>query len=90
MNKKEFIKDVAERANTTQKVVGDVLETMIDSIFETVSNGEDVKISGLGTFKVSEVAERTARNPRTGEEVLVPAHNTVKFKITQALKDVAR
>ena len=49
-----------------------------------------MKISGFGTFKVKERAERKARNIKTGEKILVPSHKTPVFKATKQLKDFVK
>jgi DNA-binding protein HU-beta len=51
--------------------------------------GDDVHITGFGTFKLVDRATRTARNPQTGETVQVPAHKVPVFKPGQRLRDFA-
>jgi DNA-binding protein HU-beta len=67
-----------------------VVDVLIDSIISTLKKGEDVSIAGLGIFTVKERAARTARNPRTGETVQVPAMSVPKFKAAKALKDAVK
>lgn len=88
VNKKEFIKEVAEKLGKTQKETAEIYEAMVGTICEHLEKGEAVKLSGFVTFDIQEVEERTARNPRTGEAVPVPAHNRVKVKISKTLKDL--
>lgn len=87
MTKKEFIKVVAEKMGATQVSVREGLDTILDTIAETLSTGETVDFKGFGKFTVYEKSESTARNPKTGEEFTVPAHNVCKFKASTALKD---
>ena len=57
------------------------------AIEEALVNGDEVKIAGFGTFKVKERKERTGRNPRTKEEIIVPASKTLAFSPAKALKE---
>lgn len=88
MNKKEFVKLVAERLNKTQSEVELVLDCVVDSIKDTLSSGDSVKLAGFGTFEVSERAAREGRNPQTGESMLIEASKSAKFKPAKALKDL--
>lgn len=88
MNKKEYIKLVADKLGKTQKDVEEVLTVMLETIEETLLKGESVKLSGFGTFEVSERAAREGRNPATGESILIQACKSAKFKPAKALKDL--
>jgi nucleoid DNA-binding protein len=66
------------------------VETMINSIVESLKKGEEVSIAGLGIFSVKQRAARDARNPRTGETIKVPAMNVPKFRAAKALKDLVK
>lgn len=57
-----------------------------DILSELKINGQ-ATVRGFGTFKVKGMAARTARNPRTGEAVSVPAHNKLTFKPAKTLKE---
>ncbi len=67
-----------------------VAEFIIDQfalgVSEALQAGDDVKVPGLGTFKVKETKARTARNPKTGETIQVPAKKVVKFVPAKELK----
>ena len=60
------------------------------SIIDTLKSGGEVSIAGLGIFSVKDRAARTARNPRTGETVQVPATRVPKFRPAKALKDAVK
>ena len=60
---------------------------MIESITHTLKKGDEVSVAGLGIFSAKTRAARTARNPRTGEAVNVPAMRVPKFRPAKALKD---
>lgn len=88
MTTTQFIKVVAEKAEISQKDAKAYLNALVDAITEATTAGEDVRISGLGTFKVTEVPERTGVN-RLGDggNWVSPAHNVIRFKVTKTLKD---
>lgn len=88
MNKKDFLKVIAEKMDKTQKEVEEVLDVAIDTIKENLVLGNYVKLAGFGTFEVSERAARKGRNPQTSEEILIPASKSAKFKPAKPLKDL--
>nr|WP_321316913.1 HU family DNA-binding protein [uncultured Campylobacter sp.] len=88
MTKSEFVSLVASKAELTKKDSEKALDAIIASIEETLKKGESVTFVGFGTFSVTERAARTARVPRTGEEVKVPAKKAVKFKVGKNFKDL--
>ena len=57
-----------------------------DTIVETLSGGEDVTITGFGTFGITERAAREGRNPQTGEPMQIPAGKTPRFRPGTQLK----
>lgn len=63
------------------------LKSFIENVSNELSKGNDVQLIGFGTFSVGKRAERTGRNPKTGEEIKIAAANTPKFKAGKALKD---
>lgn len=87
MNKNELIAAVAEKASLTKKDAATAVDAMIASITEALANNDKVQLVGFGTFEVKERAARTAKNPRTGETVEVPAAKVPSFKAGKALKD---
>lgn len=87
MNKKEFVKAISEKLGTTQKAAGEYLDAVVEVIMEALAEGTEVKISGFGTFSVTERAAREGRNPMTGETIQIDAKKSPKFKAAKALKD---
>ena len=88
MNKVELIAKIAENETVkTKKAAGEMLDVVVDAIVDTLAKGEEVKISGFGTFSVAERAAREGRNPSTGEAIQIPASKAPKFKAAKALKD---
>lgn len=90
MNKAAIVEAVHEKVGGTKADAERAVDTMIDSVVDTMKKGEEVSISGLGIFSVRERAARTARNPRTGEPVEVPATKVPKFRPSKALKDAVK
>ena len=80
MNKQELIEAIASQTGETKRLVGDVLDTALDTIEAAVKKGERVSIPGFGTFERRQRSARTARNPRTGEEIKVAAKKVPAFK----------
>lgn len=87
MNKTELIRHIATAADLTQAEASDALNAVCAAIEVALKNGQDVQITGFGTFSVANRAERKGRNPKTGEPVLIPASRAVKFKAGKNLKD---
>lgn len=90
MNKQAIAEAVHEKLGGTKVSAEQAVETMIESIVGTLSKGEEVSIAGLGIFSVKQRAARTARNPRTGEEIQVPPMKVPKFRAAKALKDAVK
>ena len=86
MNRTEFVKVVAEKAEMTQKAVKEVLEVMQDVAYNEMKAGGEVKIFDSITVYGKEVPEREARNPQTGETLVVPSHLAPKAKFGKGIK----
>ena len=88
MKKPELIKAVMEKLGLEVKKDA---ERAVDAVFETVFNsmsrGEDVNVSGFGIFKVAKRKERMGRNPATGESIKIAASVKPKFRPAKALKE---
>ena len=78
--KKEIVKEVSEQANITQTEVKNIIQMTFDAILAALVRGEKVELRNFGVFIVKERSERRARNPRTGEEVIVPKKRVVIFR----------
>lgn len=87
MNNKELIASVAVANDLSLSLTKNVIKSITETIIEQLKNGEEVSMSGFGTFKVIERLQRKGRNPKTGEEVIIPPSRTVKFKSGKTLKD---
>ena len=87
MNKTELINAVAKAAELSRKDADKAVTALFDIVTETLKKGDKVQIVGFGAFETKERAARVARNPRTGEEIEIPATKAVSFKVGKALKD---
>lgn len=86
MNKTELVAAVAAKTAMSKKDAEKALTAVLDTVVETLAAGEKVQLVGFGTFDVKKRDERSAKNPRTGEIVKVPATKVPAFKAGQALK----
>ena len=89
-NKQDLIAKVAETAELSKKQAALVVNTVFETISESLSNGEKVQIIGFGSFDVRERAERKGHNPQTGKELVIPASKVPGFKAGKALKEVVK
>ncbi|MEK7510090.1 MAG: HU family DNA-binding protein [Patescibacteria group bacterium] len=90
MNKEQLIEAMATKANISKKAASDALETMLNSITNSLKSGDSVTLTGFGTFGSSRRAARQGRNPRTGETVQIPARTVPRFKAGKGLRDALR
>lgn len=87
MTKAGIVNSVYDRLDITKKEAGDYVEAVLDTIKDTLSEGEDIKVSGFGKFEIRAKGERVGRNPRTGVEIKIPERCVLRFKVSQVLKD---
>ena len=87
MNKTELVEAIAKDCDLSKVAAQRVLESVLDQVVKTVTNGDSVQLVGFGTFASGTRAERTGRNPRTGEDIKIAAAKTVKFSAGKAFKD---
>jgi len=87
MTKTELISKVAEKAGLSKKDAEKASAAVIDSIVEALSTGDKVQIVGFGTFEVHHRPERVGHNPRTKEEITIPASDYPAFKPGKSFKD---
>lgn len=95
MNKKEWIKKIAERTGHSQSDASRIVQESIEIIKDTVKsqpksrNDDDFKmiIPGFGTFYMATTSKKSGRNPKTGEPVEIPSRRILKFRMSKTLKD---
>ncbi|MBI2023961.1 HU family DNA-binding protein [Candidatus Giovannonibacteria bacterium] len=74
----------------SKKHAEEVVDFVFDSIADCLKKGDEVSIAGFGSFVVKNRKARTARNPKTGATVNVPAMKVPKFKAGKGLKDAVK
>lgn len=87
MNKSELVKHIATVSGLTQDQASKALNGFESVVTTTLAKGEDVVLVGFGTFKVTDRAARTGRNPKTGEALQIAAAKIPSFKAGKTLKD---
>lgn len=87
MNKAELIEALADKTGLRRKDAKDVLDAYISIITDRMCNREEVNLVGFGSFVPKLQTERLARNPKSGEPILIPERTTVKFKAGKILLD---
>ena len=91
MNKSDMIEALSDKLHISKKEAGAVVEAIFGQnggiIAATLNSGENVSLSGFGVFEVKKRLARTARNPKTGQSVIVPERLVPIFRPAKALKD---
>ncbi len=87
MNKAELIHAVAEKAALSKKDSEAAVNATLEAISAALSEGEEVRLVGFGTFEVKKREARMGRNPKTKEPIPIPASKIPSFKAGKALKD---
>ena len=90
MNKAAIVDKVHEVLGGTKAQSERAVDTMVDSIINTLKSGEEVSIAGLGIFSTKMRPARQGRNPRTGESIQIPAMRVPKFRAAKALKEAVK
>ncbi|MFA5742368.1 MAG: HU family DNA-binding protein [Candidatus Paceibacterota bacterium] len=90
MTKAELIEALVKKLAVSKTQANESIDVIIDEITKALSKGDQVTLTGFGTFKVSKRAARAGRNPKTGEALKIPAMNVPKFKAGKGLKDAVR
>ena len=87
----DMVNAIAAAAGITKKAAAASLEAVVEIVTSELKKGENVTITGFGTFKVSKRAARTGVNPRNpSEKINIPAMKIPTFKAGKALKDAVR
>lgn len=82
MTKSVLIEKVTEKVEgLTKKQVETIINTVFDGMKDALARGEKIEIRGFGNFRLKQRSAKTARNPRTGEKVQVPAKRVLHFKV---------
>jgi DNA-binding protein HU-beta len=87
VNKSELIEAIAASADIPKAAATRALDAMVDTVTDSLKNGDSVSLVGFGTFTVKERAARTGRNPQTGQPIEISAAKVPSFKAGKAPKD---
>ena len=90
MNKADIIDKVHEVVGGTRADAERSIETMIDCITNSLKQGKEVSVAGLGIFSSKTRNARVGRNPRTGASINIPSMRVPKFRPAKALKDAVK
>ena len=90
MTKKDIILKVSDETNLKQIDVKKVVQKTLDCMVEALARGEKIELRNFGVFKVKDRKSRTARNPRTNQEIPVPPRKAVVFKSGLEMKQKVR
>lgn len=83
----DLAESVYEQVGLSRNESSDLVEAVLDEISDTLTKGENVKISSFGSFSIREKGERIGRNPKTGVEVPIKPRRVVVFRASHVLKD---
>ncbi len=87
MTKAELVAKIAAEAGVTKAAAERCVNAFVAALTDALAKGERVALPGLGVFNVKERKARKGRNPRTGEEITIPARKVVVFHPAKALKE---
>ena len=87
MNKIDLIHELQTQSKLTNKEAADVVNLFFETIADTLANGDRVEIRGLCSFYVKEYHSYTGRNPKTGQQVKIPAKRLPFFKCGKELME---
>jgi len=88
--KGDLVEAVAKKAGISKKAAGEAVNAVVGFVVSALKQGDKVTIPGFGTFSVAERAARTGRNPKTLEEIKIPAKKVPKFKAGKGLKEAVK
>jgi len=88
VNKSQLVDKITADTNLARRDVDKVINAFIDNVQQSVKKNEKVSLPGFGGWSQTQRKARTARNPRTGAAVKVPAGKGVKFTVGATFKDI--
>jgi DNA-binding protein HU-beta len=87
MTKGQLVSKLADGSGLSRKQVDELMNGLVDTITKSVKKGENVKIPGLGIFRLRKMKARMGRNPQTGEAIKIPARKKVGFSVAKTFKE---
>src|SRR3954471_18127340 len=86
MTKADIVEALYEKVGFSKKEAADLVELVFETIKNTLSQGQKIKISGFGNFVVRDKRARIGRNPQTGESIEISARRVLTFRPSQVLR----
>ncbi len=90
MNKAELINHIASKAEISKTAASSAVDAFIDAVKTVLKKGDELRLVGFGTFGVKKRKPRKGRNPRTGEEIKIPAQKVPFFRPSSELKKLVK
>jgi nucleoid DNA-binding protein len=90
MTKENLAEALQNKLQGSKKQAHEIVDFIFSKIVEALKRGEEVTISGFGSFRVAKRAARSGVNPRTGEKISIPAMNVPKFRPGKGLKEAVK
>jgi DNA-binding protein HU-beta len=87
VNKNELVDAVAAETDLRKSDATKAVDAVFNCISQSLKQGDEVRIVGVGTFAVANRAATEGRNPRTGEKIQIAASKTIKFRAGKGWKD---
>lgn len=90
LTKAEIVEEVNEKLSLTKKDIARVIDLFFEIVKDGLKDGKHIELRGFGTFEVKTREEREARNPKTGESVVVPKRRVPYFRPGKELKSISK
>ncbi len=90
MTKAELVAKLAEETKVAKKVAGQMLDSLVKTLHDSLKKAEKIRIDGLGTFGVAHRKARNGVNPQTKAKIKIPAVKAPTFRAAKALKDAVK
>jgi len=88
MTKADIVETIYEKVGLSKRESARIVDMIFDIIKGELENGENVKVSGFGSFTVRDKNARRGRNPQTGEEITISARRVLSFKPSNVLRNL--
>jgi DNA-binding protein HU-beta len=90
MTKTDLINKMANDLEMTKSQAGRAVDAILNEMKDSLAKGEDVQLTGFGSFTTTKRAERNGRNPQTGEPIIIPAKTVPMFRPGKGLKEALK
>ena len=87
LTKSDIVEDLNNQIGLNKREAKELVDSVFDTIKQTLINGEEVKVSGFGNFQLKDKPARPGRNPKTGQEYLIPKKERIRFNVSKLVKD---